>query len=110
MQKDSIDIYLGTQVPDGGRTFTTEEVRQEILRHLTQSEIGFSLSEQVGGYLHADGSFIIEDSIRISLVDPPEDAVLTALVAHLKEYFHQEAVLLVKTRLDANYYRDGICL
>ena len=111
MEKYGVDIYLGTtDVNRGGRVYTTEELQQEISRYLIRTETGFSLSDQVGGYLYADGSFIIENSVRISLLDPPEEAVLAALVAHLKQTFHQETVLVVRTRLEMKYYQDGIRL
>lgn len=63
---------------------------------------GASITEATGFYTHADGSTVIEKSLRIDILGAREDAT-AALIRDLKKIFNQESVLLQRTESSVDF-------
>lgn len=63
---------------------------------------GASITEATGFYTHADGSTVIEKSLRIDILGARED-VTAALIQDLKKIFNQESVLLQRTESSVDF-------
>ena len=65
---------------------------------------GATLSQTHGVYTHADGSMVVEPSLRVELLTSDADQVLVAeLVADIKRILNQESVLLTRSLAEVSF-------
>ena len=100
------DIYLGCKNTDYKDENTRAQVKKQISKILCQSQLGFSITNQLGGYLHEDGTYIIEDSLKITLIGDIEKAELEKYVKALKDEYNQEKILVISRNIDVSYIKD----
>ena len=96
-------IYLGTQTKDKTFEHPIETIKKDFSEYFSEYNTGFSLTEQIGGYVLEDSSYIIEQSIRLSLIGEYDDWLIDELIEYTKNYFSQESLLLVVKDLDVEY-------
>lgn len=103
MTVNKYDIYIGSKHSDTSDTAEELSVIQRcICEYMSETESGFSVTHQTGGYLHSNGAFIVEDSILISITGT-DDKTVKKLAKRLKRQFCQESVLVVKTKSETRY-------
>ena len=72
-----------------------EELKELIVKFFKKKEIGFSLYGAKGGYLHTDGTFIVENSLCINIIGS-DDLNIKKLASALSMFMNQECTLVVK--------------
>ena len=65
-------------------------------------KIDFSINKVIGGYIHDDGTYIIEDSLKMTFIGERSLKEEKEFVNELKLYFKQESILLIKTNIDSS--------
>lgn len=99
------DIYLGCKNKDFyDENNTVEYVSNRIRELLAITEIGFSITGQIGGYLHENGKYVIENSIKITLVSNEDEEKFYPLIDELKKEYDQETVLIISKKINVSYY------
>lgn len=98
------DIYLGCNNKydnsnENLSTFTTKIVETI----LSNYEMGFSITKQLGGYIHQDGTYILEDSIKISVIGDIESHIVDEFISDLKKFFEQETILVSIEQVKTEY-------
>ena len=87
-------IYVGL---NDSKTLKQEHVTSQyisVLKNVCKSyHIPFSFYLSQGGYLHEDGRYTEENSLKLTLMDVPEQTV-TELAKDLCAFFHQESVMV----------------
>ena len=95
------EIYIGLKDKETYEELITVEDFVKILsEHCTKSQIGFSLTTQLGGYSHNLG-YVVETSLRITLFGIEEDEV-KMLGQDLKEIVNTDTIMI--TSEDSEYY------
>lgn len=107
MKQYKYDFYLGIADKDSFQPTDIEEAMARICAALGAMQLGFSVIRQEGGYCHADGTFVIEDSLRITFIHNEHDEDIEETVRILMEEFNQEQVLVSKKIVDARYLQEG---
>lgn len=105
MNSQRIDIYISNGSIDLLDDKSTINLAKErIGEYLANTSTGFSISNQVGGYLCENGVYAIENSLRISLIGNFKDVFLNDFIEHFKKLYEQESVLVCKKNLNVKYY------
>ena len=65
-----------------------------------KNNIGFSMHVMDGGYIHNNGTYILENSLNISLVYITKRQALK-IASILKELFNQETVIVLEQKTDS---------
>lgn len=99
-----IDIYISNGLKDSSnKEISIDDAKDKIAKVFSEYKIGFSINNQKGGYLYDDGTYIIENSLRITTTGNYSDDIVHEFVEKLKEYFNQESVLICKKDIDVEY-------
>lgn len=90
-----MDIYigLGNQVDDK-RYEDREKVKERLSLLFNEYKIDFSIVDLVGGYILEDGTYIIEDSLKVSLIGEKNHDDLIELFNDVKKLYNQEKILV----------------
>ena len=105
MKRTRLDIYL----TDGSRDYldlnsSINDLKKKLSDTFEIRNLGFSINNQIGGYLGIDGSYVIENSLKITLIGFYSKRQINDFVRFFKELYNQESVLVCKQELDSNYY------
>lgn len=91
---ETYKIYIGMNDKDKLQQLITTEDFISIVRGICEEyEIAFSMDEQVGGYMMANGIFITERSLILSISGFNEDQIMQ-LAETLKVVLNQETILV----------------
>ena len=96
-------IYIGcrdSQLQD--EIISEEELREMVLQFFGRKKIDFSMFSTKGGYLHQDGTFIIENTLCINIIGS-YDLDIIKLAKSLSMYMNQECSLVVKDCIKAEF-------
>lgn len=96
------EIFLGLNRKDFG-DFDKNKVLSILTEIFKKHEIGFSLNTQIGGYVHDDGTYVIEDGIKMIFVGNNDIATEQSFIDELKSKFHQETILMIKKNIEAEF-------
>lgn len=101
------EIYVGCK----DRIDLHEKISPKyLIRQLDQifvkAGIGFSMTDHVGGYLHENGTYIIENGVMITVVGNIEKDRVNRFISFLKETNNQECVLLVEKEIKRKYLKQ----
>ena len=95
------EIYLGTKNKDTDIDFgNVDIIKDELSKLLYEKKIGFTITKQLGGYLKLGGNYIIEDSLKITIISDLSDNEITELVQLLKKQYNQETILVASRNID----------
>ena len=78
------------------------DLRRMVTQFFKRYEIGFSMYNAMGGYLHKDGTFIFENTLCINLIGD-YDLEIQRLAKSLSMYMNQECSLVVRDIVKAEY-------
>lgn len=96
-------IYIGCHDSEQLVQLTNEaDLRRMVTQFFKKYEIGFSMFNAVGGYLHKDGTFVFEKTLCISLIGNLEQEIIK-LARSLSMYMNQECSLVVKDIVKTEY-------
>ena len=96
-------IFIGCSDPQlRAELVSGDELRQTVADLFSRDKVDFSMLDAKGGYLHKDGSFVIEDSLCISIVGD-SDLDITRLANSLSMFMNQESVLIVRNALETEF-------
>lgn len=104
--KDSSEyrIYIGcldSQRRD--ELVSLDELIQTVESFFRRRHIDFSIYRARGGYIHGDGSFVTENTLCISMIDPCEPDVIK-LTRGLSMFMNQEYSLVVRKAVKFDCY------
>lgn len=95
------ELYIGLKDQETyEELFSADDFRIMLSKICSTHEIGFSLTNQVGGYNHNKG-FVTETSLRITLFGISEEEV-KVLGEKLKEIVNTDTIMI--TCEDCDYY------
>lgn len=104
MSSKRYDIYIGCKNKyDKDKESFSDFTRRTLKKILSNIEIGFSMTSIMGGYPHGDGTYIIEDSVKITVIGDFIDSDIDTFISNIKDFYDQETVLLSVTNLDMEY-------
>ena len=70
-------------------------------------QVAFSVSFINGGYFHADGSYVEENTLALMLMDVEESKV-DDIASDLCAFFNQESVMVTKTPAQIKFISDTL--
>ena len=97
------EICLGIKDKNKNHKIALNQVQKNIEKAFSKYLINFSLSIQKGGYVHEDGSYVLEDSLKIVYIGDYEEETVLSVIDDLKRIYDQESVLLIKKRIEQEY-------
>lgn len=96
-------IYIGcNDVFAQKEIVSEEELRNMVRAFFERREIAFSMISLKGGFLYANGGYVLEDTLCINIVTDNEEGI-KALAKDLSMYMNQESILILKNSLSAEY-------
>lgn len=108
MKTEKYDIYIGCKDKETYAEDTAlAYIKTKTAELFSESEMGFSLTAQLGGYVHTDGTYITENSLKITLIGNLDETELGNFIDAVKKDYNQESVLVVKKDIDTEYIKDG---
>lgn len=97
-QIETYRIYIGMNDKDELQQLCSTEDFINIVKGICEDyRIAFSMNEQIGGYMMANGTFITERSLVLSISGFNESQILQ-LVETLKVVLNQETILVTMER------------
>ena len=92
-------LFIGCTDPQTLEEVVTEkELKKMVCKFFERNETDFSMFSAKGGYLHKNGSFIIENTLCINII-AASDLDIFRLAKNLSMYMNQECSLIIKTPL-----------
>ena len=90
------EIYIGCKDSQTMNEITSrKEFRDMVISYFARNKVDFSVANAVGGYMHKDRAFVMEDSLWITIIgDSYTD--IEGLAGKLAMYMNQESVLIVR--------------
>ena len=85
------------------RDLILNDVENELAKIFSLEKIGFSLTPITGGYISKDKTYIIEDSLRITLIGAFNKEKVFDFANYLKSKFNQEEVLVLIKSVESEY-------
>lgn len=103
MKDIKYEVFIGLNQKKTGKSFDVKFVKNLLNKEFTNYEINFSLNQQVGGYVHKDGKYVIEDGFKMTFVGErsPKDEV--EFFNRVKKVFKQESILVIKRPVEAEF-------
>lgn len=103
-------IYIGLNDADLHiQKFATKKYVRILKKLCFNYHIGFSFDVINGGYIHEDGTYVEERSLRLTLLDVPEETV-SRLAEDLCVFFNQESVMITVNPVDIRFAGDRFLL
>lgn len=106
MKTNVYEIIIGVKDKDSNRHLAINDVKKDLEEAFKQDSVNFSLTLQKGGYVSENGSYVLEESIRIVLIGEHSDEELTYLINKLKKLYNQESLLYIRKEIDQEYVRN----
>lgn len=106
MKTNLHEIIIGLKDKDSNRYLAINNVKRDLEEAFSQDMVNFSLTLQKGGYVSENGSYVLEDSIRIILIGEYSNEELTYLINKLKIYYNQESLLYIRKEINQEYVRN----
>lgn len=104
MSNKRYDIYIGCKNKYDKNKETFSDFTHRTLKNiLTNIELGFSMTSIIGGYPHDDGTYVVEDSVKITVIGTFLEEDINLFINNLKSFYDQETVLLSVTDLEMEY-------
>ena len=76
-----------------------EELSKIIVSFFSRKETDFSLLKLTGGYFYKNNDFVFENAVCVTIIGS-DDKKIMGLAKAFKMYMNQEAVLIIKNKLD----------
>ena len=84
------------------------KVYVDIMKNVCQSyHVPFSFIVSDGGYFHENGDYTEEKTLVLCLLDP-DIGVVDSIARDLCAFFHQESVLITKSKVRAYYIKEKL--
>lgn len=97
------EIYIGCRDSQTlNEVASRKELRDMVVSYFTRNKVDFSVADAVGGYLHKDGDFVMEDSLWITIIGDP-DTDIEGLAGKLAMYMNQESALIVRNSVRSRF-------
>ena len=101
-------IYVGLRDRESHEQMFDTEKYKSILKNVCKNyQAPFSLQVIEGGYFHDDGSWVVESTLLITLIDTPQKKVYE-IARDVCTFFHQESVMITCTPMFRFNVRDGL--
>lgn len=95
------DVYIGSHQKENDLRIDAGVFKNILHDVFSKYEIDFSINKLIGGYIHEDGTYIVEDSFKMTFIGKRSLKEEKEFVDELKSYFKQESILLIKTNVDS---------
>lgn len=101
MKTDRYTIYVGLNDGDTKEPRRDLQTLESVLYSVCKNyKVSFSILESEGGYFHANGHFIKEDSIQVILIGSTKE-IANEIAIDICAFFNQESVLVVHDVVDS---------
>ncbi|MBR5731212.1 MAG: DUF3574 domain-containing protein [Firmicutes bacterium] len=101
-------IYIGLNDQESLRQTHDTETYISILKNVYRNyHVGFSFSEDQGGYFFEDGRYTQETTLVLSLLDA-DKAVVNEIAKDLCVFFRQESVLITENKVRTYYIKEKL--
>ena len=104
MKKIRLDFYLTDSSKYLDANNSIDDLKEKLSYHFENYDMGFSINNQIGGYLSENGEYVVENSLKISVIGFYAKKDVDEFVKIFKQIYNQESVLVCKQELECNYY------
>lgn len=87
--------------------FPIEKYEEVVINVCKGYKVAYSVDELKGGYIHEDGTYVRENSVRILLIGASEELV-NEIANDLCAFFNQESVLVMKSETQCYFVSNRI--
>lgn len=100
---NKITLYIGLNDKDSKRQeLDTIECYKIVSRLITEYADGGTIYSAQGIYKHDDGEIVVENTLRVELIDVVEQA-LTTIVKMVKTLLNQESVIVQREQIVSEF-------
>ena len=103
MADKRIDIYIGLGNKKTGKAEDKEAIKKRMADYFESEGIAYSFTDQIGGYVYDTGHYIVEDSLRLTVIGDYSKDDIKEFVDEVKSAYSQEAVLVNIKEMDVMY-------
>ena len=103
MADKRIDFYIGLGDKETGKMEDKEAFKKRLADFFTSKKIPFHFSDLIGGYVYNDSSYIIEDSLKLTIIGDYSKERIKAFVDVIKSNYSQESILVNEKEIKMNY-------
>ena len=103
MLNKKIDLYIGLGNIKTDKVEDKEVVKKRIVDYLKSKGIAYSFTDQIGGYVYNSGHYIIEDSLKLTLIGDYSKSEIKNFVDLIKSDYIQDTVLVNIIEMDVKY-------
>ena len=108
METQQYTIYVGLNDSETREQKLMTEKYVSLLKKVCYSySVAFSVNFITGGYFHADGTYVEENSLALMLMDV-EESTVDAVAQDLCAFFNQESVMVTKTPAEIKFIKDSL--
>ena len=101
-------IYVGLNDADTKeQKFSIEKYRSLLKQICFSYHVPFSVSVSEGGYFHEDGTFTLENTLVLTLIDLDQNRI-EEIAKDLCVFFRQESVLVTEETVRAYYIQEKL--
>ena len=101
-------IYVGLSDADTrDQRFETRKYVSVLKNVCLAYHVGFSVEGIRGGYFHEDGTFVEENSLKLTLLDADRDTI-RQIAEDLCVFFRQESVLVTESEAASYFLKAGL--
>lgn len=102
-KRKRIDMYVGLGNQHRDKDEEKVDLKKLIAEYFESERISYSIVDLVGGYVFDNSSYIIEDSLRITVIGNYSDSDIKAFADEIKSVYNQESVLVDINQIEIEY-------
>jgi len=96
-------IYIGcSDSQTSEELISSKQLRILVSLYFERLQIGFSMQEVKGGYVHTDGKYVIENTLCITIIGA-QGLNIVELANGLSMYMNQDCLMVTKNGLKMEY-------
>lgn len=103
MQNKKIDLYIGLGNKKTGKIEDKDAIKKRIVDYFESEGIAYSFTDQIGGYAYSEGHYIVEDSLRLTVIGDYSKDDIKEFADVVKSDYSQESVLVNIKEMDVMY-------
>ena len=103
-----VEIYVGLKDSESHKQIYEKERYISVLKNVCHSyRTAFSYDVIEGGYFHEDGTYVEETSLKLTILNTPEE-IVKEIAKDLCAFFHQESVMVTYLEPDVEFISENI--
>ena len=101
-------IYVGLNDAEmHEQKFSTEKYLSILKKVCRSYRVAFSVNKVDGGYIHEDGTYVEETTLKLTLMDIPKETV-EEIARDLCAFFHKESVMITEVPAQVYFIQEQL--